>query len=171
MHRTRAKQISAPTATCLLTLFIVVVSMLRMASAGQSARPSTKVTIQNPQGLKLPEQRVQIGHIVCRVVAKEFHVPENKLDCALNLVLGEQKERSTADEANGVYTVSLEHWDEASFAISGMQLAVQRMVSRDRWQRMEREIVRSVDQVAPVDATKANAFGKSRATDNTFVNK
>ena len=109
-----------------------------------------------------------VYNITCRVLAKEFHVAEESVDCALNLEPGEERERCMADETNGVYTIYLEHWDEAGFAISDMQLAVQRMISRDRWERMEREIVRSVNRVAPVDAAEQSTFRKSQPTSNTF---
>jgi hypothetical protein len=124
-------------------------------NAGGKPRPDARgrVTIQNPCCLYVPAQRVQVVHnIICQVVAREFRVDESNLDCRLTLVLGAEQERSAADEANGIYSVYLARWGEPTFVISDMRLAIQRMVSRERWQRMTREIVRRVDELAPVDA-------------------
>jgi hypothetical protein len=146
-------------AALMLTTGLAILAMLLCSP--QSARASAKnphrnrahVTIENPHCLDVPAQRVQIVHeIVCRVVAEEFQVDEAKVDCRLRLVLGDNKERSAADETNGVFTVYLSNWDEPAFAISDMRLAVQRVVSRDRWQHMTHEIIRRVDRLAPVDA-------------------
>jgi hypothetical protein len=48
-----------------------------------------QVTIQNPQHLDVPEQRVQmLHHIICRVVAEEFHGRGGKSDGPVTLNLG-----------------------------------------------------------------------------------
>jgi len=66
------------------------------------------------------------------------------------LVLGQDREVTVADQANGTFTIYLKQWDEATFAMSDLQLAVQGIVLRDRWQRMAQDIVRRFRQVAPV---------------------
>lgn len=145
-----------------LTMLLAISCLLEKARGadGKDQRGmQAQVAIENPHCVEVPVQRVQVVHqIICRVVAEEFHVDAEKVDCRLNLVLGEETERSSADDTNGIYTVYLAHWDEATFAISDMRLAVQRMVSRHRWQHMTREIIRRVDQLEPVDA---QSFQKS----------
>jgi hypothetical protein len=114
---------------------------------------TAQIMIDNPQHLDIPEQRAQVLHnIICRVVAEEFHIRGGKVEGPVVLILGEQKEQSTADEFNRVYTIYLERWDEATFAISDIRLAVQRMVFRNHWERMAREVVRRAEQVSPVVA-------------------
>jgi hypothetical protein len=141
-----------------LTAGLAILAVLYSPQSGRASAKNTPgnrthVTIENPHCLDVPAQHVQVVHeIVCRVVAEEFQVDEAKVDCRLRLVLGEEKDRSAADEANGIYTVYLISWDEPAFAISDMRLAVQRMVSPDRWQHMTHEIIRRVDRLAPVDA-------------------
>ncbi len=112
---------------------------------------AAQVTIENPQHLDIPEQRVQVLHnIICRVVAEEFHVSASKVQGPVTLVIGERKDTSIANEFSGVYRIYVGHWDEATFATSDMRLSVLRMTFRDHWERMTREVVRRADQVAPV---------------------
>lgn len=114
---------------------------------------AAQVTIQNPQHLAIPEQRVQVLHnLVCRVVAEELHIRESKVQGPVTVVLGERQERTVADEFNGVYTIYLEHWDETIFASSDVRLTIQRMAFRNHSQQMAREVIRRVNQVAPVNA-------------------
>lgn len=110
-----------------------------------------QVTIQNPRHLLVPEQEVEALHsMICRVVAKEFHVHQGRPASPVILVLGQDQERTVADEANGSFTIYLKRWNEVTFAMSDLQLAVQRVVLRDRWERMAREIVRRSTQITPV---------------------
>lgn len=110
-----------------------------------------QVTIQNPQHLEIPEQRVQVLHtLVCRVVAEELHIRESKVQGPVSLVLGERQERTVADEFNGAYTIYLEHWDETTFASSDVRLTIQRMASRNHSEQMAREVIRRVDLLFPV---------------------
>jgi len=112
---------------------------------------TAQVTIQNPQQLPIPEPQVQTLHnIVCRVVAEDLHVDKGGLPSHVVLVLGQDREVTVADQANGTFTIYLKQWDEATFAMSDLQLAVQGIVLRDRWQRMAQDIVRRFRQVAPV---------------------
>ena len=116
-----------------------------------------QVTIQNRQHLEIPEHRLQILHnIVCRVVANEFHIQESKVQGPVTVVLGEQQERTVADEFNGVYTIYLEHWDETTFASSDIRLMIQRMAFRNNSEQMAREVIRRVDLLFPVGAEAAN---------------
>lgn len=113
-----------------------------------------QVTIQNPKHLEVPEQRVQMLHnIICEVAAKEFHVRKGNVECGLTMVLGEGRSRVAA-ESGGVYTVYLERWDETTFVVSDMQLSMYRMVTRDRWVGMAREISRRADQISPVSVDR-----------------
>ncbi|MGA8439864.1 MAG: hypothetical protein WB762_10370 [Candidatus Sulfotelmatobacter sp.] len=112
-----------------------------------------QVAIQNPQHLPIPEQQVEtLHHIICRVVAEEFHAGQGRPEGSVILVLGEDQERTIADVAKGTFTIYLKHWDEATFAISDMQLTVQRVVSHDRWERMAREVIRRDRQITPISA-------------------
>lgn len=112
-----------------------------------------QVTIQNPHRLDIPEQRVQILHrIICRVVADEFHVRASQVEGPVTLVLGEAKQPTIVDEVYGGHTIHLDRWNEVTFAISDTQLAVQRMLSEDRFERIASEVIRRVGQAAPVSA-------------------
>jgi hypothetical protein len=114
---------------------------------------AAQVTIQNPQHLEIPEQRVQALHrVICRAVADEFHVRGGRVEGPVLLVLRTGKEITVADEANGLYTIYLDHWDELTFTVSDLRLAVQRMVSSDRWQRMVEGVIHRVGKMSPVDA-------------------
>jgi len=112
-----------------------------------------QVTIQNPQRLPVSQQQVEmLHHTISRVVAEEFHVRQNRAVGSVILVLGEDRERIIADAATGTFTIYLKRWDAATFAISDMQLTVQRVVSRDRWERMAREVIRRANQITPIPA-------------------
>lgn len=109
-----------------------------------------QVTIQNPQHLSVPEERVQALHnIICRVVAEDLHIDKGGAPSRVVLVLGQDREVTVADQANGIFTIYLKQWDEATFAMSDLQLAVQGVVVRDRWERMARDIARRFRQAAP----------------------
>ena len=108
-----------------------------------------QVTIKNPDHREVTERNVQILFLTtCRVVSKEFHARVDEFP--LVLVLGASNERYTSDEESNVYTIYLDHWNEAQFADSAMRLAIQRLVRRDRRDRMVLEILRRSNQVAPI---------------------
>src|SRR5262249_20580807 len=112
-----------------------------------------QVTIKNPRNLAVPEQRVRVLHrIICRVVAEEFHVRGSEVEGTVTLFLGEERQRTVVDERNGTFNIYLKRWDEAEFAISDTELAVQRMLSRDRFERIARKVIRRVNKTAPVNA-------------------
>ena len=120
-----------------------------------------QVTIQNPQHLEIPEHRVQILHnIVCRVVAEEFHIQESKVQGPVTVVLGEQQERTVADEFSGVYTIYLEHWDERTFASSDVRLMIQRMAFRNHSEQMAREVIRREELLFQVGADRLRTTSK-----------
>ena len=122
---------------------------------------NAQVTIQNPQHLEIPEQRVQVLHnIVCRVVAEEFHIRESKVQGPVTVVLGERQERTVADEFNGIYTIYLEHWDETTFASSDIRLTIQRMAFRNYSEQMAREVIRRVDLLFPLSADRLRTTTK-----------
>ena len=53
-----------------------------------------QVTIENPDHLDVPEQKVQIlFHTTCQVVAREFHIHKGEQEFPLVLVLGDPRER------------------------------------------------------------------------------
>lgn len=127
---------------------------------------SAQVTIKNPQHLDVPEQRVQMLHrIICRVVAEEFHIAEREAEGPVTLLLGEEHERTVVDERNG--HIYLHRWDEAAFAISDTELAVQRMLSRHRFERIAREVIRRANKIAPVNANAAR--GELRSADSNSI--
>lgn len=127
-----------------LIVLAIVTFLLMSVSTGQ-------VTIKNPRNLHVPEQRVQMLHrIICRVVAEEFHIAEREAEGPVTLLLGEEHERTVVDERNGRFHIYLHRWDEAEFAISDTELAVQRMLSRHRFERIAREVIRRVNKIAPV---------------------
>jgi hypothetical protein len=65
-----------------------------------------QVAIQNPQHLSVPEQQVERLHnTICRVVAEEFYVRQDGSVGSVVLVLGEDRERTIADVANGTFTI------------------------------------------------------------------
>jgi hypothetical protein len=127
----------------------------------------SQVTVENSRNLDIPEERVQTLHnIVCRAVAEELRVRAQEACGSVTVFLGEAKEGLVADELNGVFTVYLDHWDEASFAMADMRLSVQRLgLSRDRWTRMAREIIKRLNRVTPVSAPDlARVQGASRVS-------
>jgi hypothetical protein len=86
-------------------------------------------------------------------VAEEFHVHDPaKLDFPLSLVLGEPF-RYTADDEAQVYTIYLDHWDDALFTSAAVMLASHRVVTRERYKKMVVEILRRANRVGPVEAS------------------
>ena len=101
-----------------------------------------QVTIENPDHLDVPEQKVQIlFHTTCQVVAREFHIRKGEREFPLVLVLGDPRERYTSDEEHQVYTVYLFRWNEAQFVASSMKLALQHMLTHSRRDRLLLEIL------------------------------
>ena len=112
---------------------------------------AAQVIVQNPQHLEIPEQRVQMLHTtICRVVSEEFHTRRENAEGPLILVLGEETERSETDELHRAYTIYLNRWNQQTFVLSDLRLAVQRL-TRDRLGEMERKVIRRVNSIAPVD--------------------
>jgi hypothetical protein len=96
-------------AACLLFL----ISKLSMAQIG----------VENPSHLEFPQQRAQLlQQIICRVVAEELHVRSPKADLPVTLVLGQAEERIGVDQDGIPSKIYLHRWNEATFAISDMQL-------------------------------------------------
>ena len=150
-----------------LTLLISVWLSPVMISVLFISFSAAQVTIQNPQNLDIPEQRVQTLHrIICRVVAEEFHIREAKVEGAVTLVLGEEEQRTVVNELSATFHIYLNRWDEVAFAISDTELAVQRMLSRDRFERIAREVIRRVNKTAPVNA---NTVRGGRSTDSKSI--
>jgi hypothetical protein len=107
-----------------------------------------QVTIKNPDHLAVPEQRVQIVfRTTCRVVAKEFQLPEKEVEFPLLLILGDPNERYTSDEEHQVYTVYLYRWNEVQFAASAMRLAVQYSVTPSRRDKLVTEILKRSNRI------------------------
>jgi len=101
-----------------------------------------QVTINNPDHLDVPEQKVQVlFHITCQVVAREFHIHTGEVEFPLVLFLGDPNERYTSDEEHKIYTVYLFRWNEAQFVASSMKLSLQHMVTHNRRDRLVREIL------------------------------
>src|SRR5215469_14116095 len=129
---------------------------------------TAQVTIENPRNLAVPEQRVQVLHrVISRVVAEEFHIRGSEVEGTVTLWLGEERERTVVDERSGTFNIYLKRWDEVEFAISDTELAIQRMLSRDRFERIAREVIRRVDKTAPVNADALR--GKSRLVDSNSI--
>ena len=122
---------------------------------------TAQVTIQNPKHREVPEQRAQMLHqIVCRVVSDELHLHRDKATLPVILILGEPEQRIVADEDAGTFRIYLKRWDEPSFAISDLQLVLQRAMVRKHWQPMVTEVVRRFQQVAPVRSEELNATSR-----------
>ena len=129
---------------------------------------TAQVNIKNPRNLDVPEQRVQVLHrVICRVVAEEFHIRGRGVEGTVTLWLGEERQRTVVDERNGTFDIYLRRWDEAEFAISDTELAVQRMLSRDRFERIAREVIRRVNKTAPVNANALR--GELRSADSNTI--
>jgi len=112
-----------------------------------------QITVENPQKLEWPEQRAQMLHrIICGVVGKQLHLHGNNAQFPVILVLGEPEQKIVVDEDRGIFKIYLSHWHEPSFAISDLQLVLQRGVVRRHWQPMVSEVVQRFQQVAPVSA-------------------
>jgi hypothetical protein len=110
-----------------------------------------QVTILNPQHLEVPEQRVEVLlHATCQVVAQEFHRGREEIDFPLVLVLGDPNERYTSDEEHRLYTIYLYRWNEVQFAVSAMRLAVQRMVTQSRRDRIVTKILKRSNSISTV---------------------
>src|SRR5215469_1154879 len=113
---------------------------------------AAQVIIKKPRHLDVPEQRVQVLHqIICGVVAEEFHIRGGKVGGPVTLLLGEEPQRTVVDELNGTFNIYLKEWDEVAFAISDTELTVQRMLSKDRFERIAREVIRRLNETAPVN--------------------
>lgn len=116
-----------------------------------------QVTIKNPDHLDVPEQKVQIlFHTTCQVVGREFHF-KGELEFPLVLVLGDPNERYTSDEEHQLYTVYLFRWNEAQFVASSMRLALQRMVTQSRRDRLVREILERTEGIDTVSIRSLRA--------------
>lgn len=121
-----------------------------------------QITVKNPRHLEFLEQRAQVLHqIICHVVADELHMRGAKTGFPVILVLGEPEERIGVDDDGMPPKIYLKRWDEASFAISDMQLVVQRAVIRDHWQQMTNEVLRRWRQVAPVQHSELNGASRT----------
>src|SRR5262249_34753954 len=107
-----------------------------------------------PKHLDVPEQLIQALFLTtCRVMETEFRAPgalANRF--RVKLVLGQPPDRFTIDDVFGNGTVYLENWNEGKFTISTMRLAMQRLLSPDRQQKMMQEIARRAHEIAPVSA-------------------
>jgi len=140
---------SKTTNLCLLNIrgcLTVVVFTSLAVSPGNA-----QLKVENPQHLKFEADRAQVLHrIICHVVANELRMRESKTEFPVTLVLGDPEERIRVDEDGIPRTVYLSSWDEAHFAISDMQLVMQRAVILEYWQRMMNEVVRRWKEVAPV---------------------
>jgi len=95
-----------------------------------------QVTIQNPQHLPVPEQQVQALHnIICRVVVEDLHVGRGGYLAVSSRCWVKTARLPLLTRQNGIFTVYLKQWDEATFAMADLQLIVQAIVLRDRWLR------------------------------------
>jgi len=123
---------------------------------------AAQITGENPQKLEWPEQRAQMLHrIICGVVGKDLHLRGKNAQFPVTLVLGEQQQRIVADEDKGIFKIYLKQWDEPSFAVSDLQVVLQRGMVRKYWQPMVSEVVRRFQQVAPVSADDLSGSSRS----------
>jgi hypothetical protein len=103
----------------------------------------------------------------CRVVAEDFHAQDpSEVVYPLTLVLGVKDEHWTEDEEGHAYTLYLNDWNEAKFAVAAMRLALQRLITRDRRKQLMKEILRRSDQIAPIAASKLH--GSRSAADRSL---
>lgn len=121
--------------------FVTLVSTVALA----------QVTIQS-NGTSVPEEKVNVLYqTTFRVVAQELHVRDvDDLRFPVTLVLGDANERVVGDEVLKVYTIYMERWDEAKFALAASRIAVQHLVSEERKRKIVSEILRRSTQIAPV---------------------
>ncbi len=131
-----------------------------------------QLRVENPKHLDYPEAKAKVLlSTACRVVAEEFHVQnQSEVEYPMTLVLGVKDEHWTENEESHTYTLYLNDWHEAKFAVAAMRLALQRLITRDRRERLMKEILRRSDQIAPVAASKLHgsrsADGRSLWGDN-----
>jgi hypothetical protein len=127
-----------------------------------------QLRVENPKHLDYPEAKAKVLlSMACRVVAEEFHAQnQSEIEYPMTLVLGVKDEHWTEDESSHAYTLYLNDWNEAKFAVAAMRLALQRLITRDRRKRLTKEILRRSDQIAPVEASKLH--GSRSADDRSF---
>ena len=116
---------------------------------------SAQLRVENDKALDFPQERAQvIFATTCRVVAREFHVnPAEFTKFPVVLELGSQTEAYLDDHDQGIYRLKLTNWDENKFAVGGIRLAIQKMVTTDRRNRLLGEIIARANLISPVRAS------------------
>ena len=114
-----------------------------------------QLRVENEQGLDFPQERAQtIFATTCRVVAKEFHVsPAEFAKFPLVLELGSQTEAYLDDHDHEIYRLQLAKWDENKFAVGVIRLAIQKMITAERRNRLLAEIIARTDLISPVNVS------------------
>lgn len=129
----------------------------------------SQVRIENPRHLDVPQERTQLLlRTACRVVGKEFHVPDAPREYPLTLFLGEQDEHYSHDELTGSNSISLARWDEEKFVAALLTLTVRNLIAGRRRNRMIGEILSRTNQLAPIAAvTLGGAMGVANSPRQT----
>jgi len=116
---------------------------------------NAQLRVENEQGLDFPQERAQaIFGTTCRVVAKEFHLsPMEFAKFPLVLELGSQTEAYLDDHDHDIYRLQLAKWDENKFAVGVIRLAIQKMITADRRDRLLAEAIARADLISPVNVS------------------
>jgi len=130
------------------TLLLLALSLFTQLSNAQ-------LRVENEQGLDFPQERAQaIFGTTCRVVAKEFHLsPMEFAKFPLVLELGSQTEAYLDDHDHDIYRLQLAKWDENKFAVGVIRLAIQKMITADRRDRLLAEAIARADLISPVNVS------------------
>ena len=116
---------------------------------------NAQLRVENEQGLDFPQERAQaIFGTTCRVVAKEFHLsPMEFAKFPLVLERGSQTEAYLDDHDHDIYRLQLAKWDENKFAVGVIRLAIQKMITADRRDRLLAEAIARADLISPVNVS------------------
>ena len=116
---------------------------------------NAQLRVENEQGLDFPQERaLAIFGTTCRVVAKEFHLsPMEFAKFPLVLELGSQTEAYLDDHDHEIYRLQLAKWDENKFAVGVIRLAIQKMITADRRDRLLAEAIARADLISPVNVS------------------
>jgi hypothetical protein len=90
----------------------------------------------------------------CRSVADRLHLRESSIpQFEMRLVLDDQDEHFGYDEHTGVPTLFLQEWNDRKFVTAAVRFAVEWSVSLRQQQRIISDVLRRLEQTAPVPAT------------------
>lgn len=118
---------------------------------------AAQVNIKKPKQVDVPVARVQQLHrVICRAVADEFRLKPSEVKGPVTLVLraGNESVGRAAPGRDEPFAIYLDHWGEAAFTATDMELSIQRLLSRDRRKKLIREVVRRIQQSGPISTNQ-----------------